>query len=328
MTRVAVLDDYQSVAAGLGGWETLPEDVQVVCFADHAPSADALVARLQGFAVVVAMRERSAFPRDVLERLPELRLLVTTGMRNASIDVAAAGDLGVVVCGTGGLSSSTPELTWGLILAVVRQIPQDVASVRAGGWQTTLGGDLAGRTLGVVGLGNLGARVARIGTAFGMDVVAWSENLTGERCAEVGVRLVSKDELLRTADVVTVHLQLSPRTAGLIGAAELRLMKPDAVLVNTSRGPIVEEGALADAVASGTIAGAGVDVFDVEPLPAHHPFRHLPGIVATPHVGYVSRGGYEVFFREVVEDIAAFLAGTPVRVLAGSPVTGPGSPAR
>ena len=317
VTRIAVLDDYQSRgAAEFGPWETLPPDAEVVYFSDHAPTPDALVARLRPFDVVVAMRERSPFPREVLERLPQLRLLVTTGMRNASIDVAAAGELGVVVCGTGGRLSSTPELTWGLILSVVRRIPQEVASVRAGGWQTTVGGDLAGATLGVIGLGNLGSHVARIGKAFDMNVVAWSENLTKERCAEVGVELVSQEDLLRTSDVVTVHLKLSPRTTGLIGEAELRLMKPEAVLVNTSRGPIVDERALVEALSSGRLAGAGLDVFDVEPLPATHPLRHLPTVVATPHIGYVSRGTYEVFFTEVVEDITAFLVGSPVRVVA------------
>lgn len=315
MTRVAVLDDYQGVAAGFGAWETLPSDVEVVYFSDHALSAEALVARLRPFDAVVAMRERSAFPRHVLEQLPTLRLLVTTGMRNASIDVAAAGDLDVVVCGTGGRPSSTPELTWGLILSVVRNIPQNVASVRSGGWQTTVGGDLAGSTLGVIGLGRIGAHVARIGKAFGMNVVAWSENLTRQRCDEIGADLVSKEELLRTSDIVTVHLQLSPRTVGLLGEAELRLMKPRSVLVNTSRGPLIEERALVNAVSSGRIAGVGVDVFDIEPLPPNHPFRHLPTVVATPHIGYVSRGTYEVFFREVVEDIEAFLSGSPIRIL-------------
>jgi phosphoglycerate dehydrogenase-like enzyme len=316
MLRIAVLDDYQYVAATYADWSRVPEPVEAVEFAEHVDDPDALVRRLQPFDVVVAMRERTAFPRTVLERLPNLRLLVTTGARNPAIDVAAAAELGITVCGTRAHPPGTAELTWALVLAVVRHLPQEDASVRAGGWQQTIGTDLAGGTLGLLGLGRLGERVARIGLAFEMDVVAWSANLTDERAAEVGVRRAgSKEELLRTADVVSVHLQLSDRTRGLVGARELELMKPSAILVNTSRGPIVDEAALVRAVREGTIAGAGLDVFDVEPLPRHHPLRELRRAVLTPHLGYVTEKTYEVFYGDAVEDVAAWRAGQPVRVV-------------
>jgi phosphoglycerate dehydrogenase-like enzyme len=313
--RIAVLDDYQSVAATFADWSVVPEPVEVVEFHDHVADEDALVARLAPFDIVVAMRERTRFRREVLARLPNLRLLVTTGMRNKSIDVEAAADLGITVCGTGSQPTAAAELTWALILAVVRHIPQEDASVRVGGWQQTVGGDLAGATLGVVGLGRLGSQVARIGQAFGMDVVAWSQNLTDERAAEVGVRRVDREELFATADVVTIHLLLSKRTRGLIGRDDLARMKPTAILVNTSRGPIVDEVALVDALWEGRLGGAGLDVFDQEPLPRDHPLRHVPRTVLTPHLGYVTRATYEVFYRDAVEDVAAFLAGTPVRAL-------------
>jgi phosphoglycerate dehydrogenase-like enzyme len=315
MHRIAALDDYQSVAAAYADWSAVPEPVEVVEFHDHVADEDALVARLEPFDIVVAMRERTPFPRSVLSRLPNLRLLVTTGRRNASIDVAAATELGITVCGTESHPTGPVELTWALILAVARHVPQEDASVRLGGWQETVGTDLAGATLGLVGLGRLGEKVARIGQAFGMDVVAWSQNLTDERAAEVGVRRVERDELFRTADVVTVHLVLSDRTRALIGRDELALMKPSAILVNTSRGPIVDETALVDALAKNSIGGAGLDVFDQEPLPADHPLRTAPRAVLTPHLGYVTAKTYEVFFREAVEDVAAFLAGALVRVI-------------
>ena len=315
MHRIAVLDDYQSAAAGFADWSLVPGPVDVVEFADHLADEDALADRLTPFEVVVAMRERTPFPRTLLERLPHLRLLVTTGRRNASIDVAAAAERGITVCGTGSHAAGPVELTWALILAVARQVPLEDASVRAGGWQETVGTDLAGATLGVLGLGRLGERVARIGQAFDMDVVAWSQNLTGQRAAEVGVRLVDRDELFATADVLTVHLVLSDRTRGLVGRDELERMKPSAILVNTSRGPIVDEAALLDALSSSRIAGAGLDVFDTEPLAPDHPLRSAPRTVLTPHLGYVTEKTYEIFFREAVEDVAAFLAGNPIRVL-------------
>jgi phosphoglycerate dehydrogenase-like enzyme len=316
MLRIAVLDDHQQVAARFADWSRLPEPAEVVEFGDHLADPDAVVRRLAPFDVVVAMRERTPFPRAVLERLPRLRLLVTTGARNAAIDVAAAAELGIAVCGTRAHPPGTAELTWALVLAVARHVPQEDASVRAGGWQQTVGTDLAGATLGVLGLGRLGERVARIGRAFEMDVVAWSANLTDERAAEVGVRRVAtKEELLRTADVVSIHLQLTDRTRGLIGARELALMKPGAILVNTSRGPIVDEPALVQALRDGVLGGAGLDVFDVEPLPREHPLRELRRAVLTPHLGYVTRRTYEVFYGDAVDDVAAWLAGFPVRAL-------------
>jgi phosphoglycerate dehydrogenase-like enzyme len=311
--RVAVLDDYQGVALSLGPWQTL--DASVSVFRDHVADDDRLVSRLEGFEVVVAMRERTPFTRSRLERLPDLRLLVTTGMANAAIDLDAARERGVLVCGTGGLASATVELTWALILAVARHVCAEDRRVRGGGWQHALGFELAGRTLGVVGLGRLGSRVAAIGQAFEMPVIAWSQNLDAERAASLGVEAVTRQELFARADVVTVHLRLSDRTRGLIGAAELARMNASAVLVNTSRGPIVDERALLAALEAGTIAGAGLDVFDVEPLPVGHPLRSAPNTVLTPHIGYVSRGSYEIYYREAVQDIAAWMAGEPVRVL-------------
>ena len=293
-------------------------DAEVVVFADHVHDEGALAGRLSPFDVVVAMRERTPFPRSLLERLPNLRLLVSTGVRNKSIDVAAANQRGVTVCSTGALTHPAVELTWGLVLACVRQIPQEDAAVRAGGWQHTVGGDLDGATLGVLGLGRLGERVARIGQAFGMDVIAWSQNLTDERAAEVGARRVAKEELFATADVVTVHLVLSDRTRGLVGRGELALMKPTAVLVNTSRGPIVEEDALVEALREQRIAGAGLDVFDTEPLPVEHPLRELRRAVLTPHVGFGTRRSLEIYHREAVEDVLAWQAGAPIRVMGGS----------
>jgi len=314
--RVAILDDYQGVAQASGPWERLGDAVEVTVFRDHVDDDDALVERLRPFEVVLAMRERTPFGAARLERLPSLRLLVTTGMGNAAIDVAAAARLGITVCGTRGLPSPTAELTWALILALVRHVPAEDRALRTGGWQHTIGTELAGRTLGVIGLGRLGTRVAAIGRAFEMDVVAWSQNLSADTAANAGVRAVARAELLATADVVTIHLRLSERTRGLIGAAELAAMKPGAYLVNTSRGPIVDEAALLAALREGTIAGAGLDVYDTEPLPPDHPLRSAPNTVLTPHVGYVTTGTYAVFHGDAVEDIEAWLAGEPVRVLA------------
>jgi phosphoglycerate dehydrogenase-like enzyme len=315
VVRIAVLDDYQSVALQMADWKALPAEAQVQVFRDHLAAEEAVVERLTNFEIVVAMRERTPFPRRLLERLPHLQLLVTTGMRNASIDVQAATDCGVLVCGTEGLPYPTAELTWGLILALVRQIPREDRATRAGQWQVSVGVGLQGKTLGVLGLGRLGSQVAAIGKAFHMSVLAWSQNLTAERAAQSGVTLVSKDELLSQADIVTIHLVLSNRTRGLIGARELGLMKPTAYLVNTSRGPIVDEQALVQALQQGAIAGAGLDVFDEEPLPLDHPLRRLENTVITPHLGYVTRETYEVFYGHAVEDIRAFLRGQPVRAL-------------
>jgi len=314
--RIAVLDDYQAAAATYTDWSRLPVPADVVEFHDYVADEDALVARLAPFDIVVAMRERTPFPRSVLERLPTLRLLVTTGARNASIDVQAAVEHGITVCGTGAHPSGPVELTWALILAVARHLPQEDAAMRAGAWQQTVGTDLAGARLGVVGLGRLGEKVARIGQAFGMDVAAWSQNLTDERAAEVGVRRVERDELFATSDVVTIHLVLSDRTRGLIGRSELERMKAGAILINTSRGPIVDEVALLDALRAGTLVGAGLDVFDQEPLSADHPLRQERRAVLTPHLGYVTEKTYEVFYRDAVEDVAAFLSGAPLRLVA------------
>ncbi len=311
MTKVAVLDDYQGVALDLADWSGL----DVEAFADHVAGDDAVVERLAPFEVVVAMRERTPFTRARLERLPSLRLLVTTGMRNASIDLEAAREHGITVCGTGSLGPPTAELAWALILAVTRRVPAEDAAMRAGGWQHTIGPELAGHRLGIVGLGRLGARMAGIARAFEMEPVAWSQNLTAERAAAAGAALVSKEELFSTADVVTIHLVLSDRTRGLVGAKELALMRPTAYLVNTSRGPIVDEAALLEALQAGRIAGAGLDVYDTEPLPADHPLRRAPHTVLTPHIGYVTTGTYEVFYREAVEDVERWLEGDPVRVL-------------
>ncbi len=315
MTNVAVLDDYQAVAPSVADWNSLGDGVRVQAFHDHLTEERTLVDRLRPFEVIVAMRERTPFPRSLLEALPHLRLLVTTGMRNASIDVEAATDLGITVCGTAGLGYPTAELTWGLILAWARRIPREDRATREGRWQTIVGLGLRWKVLGVIGLGRLGSQVATIGRAFGMSVIAWSQNLTVERAAACGAALVAKDDLLTQADVVTIHLQLSDRTRGLLGARELGLMKATALLVNTSRGPIVDEDALVAALRQRTIAGAALDVFDEEPLPPDHPLRHLDGTVITPHLGYVTAEGYEVFYRDAVEDIRAFQGVHPIRVL-------------
>jgi phosphoglycerate dehydrogenase-like enzyme len=312
---VALLDDYQDVGRTLGPWEELGDAVEVTAFRHHIADDEALVAALEPFAVVVAMRERTPFTRERLARLPNLRLLVTTGRANASIDVAAASSLGVVVCGTEGVAAATYELTWALILAVTRGVVAEDRAVREGGWQHTLGVELAGRTLGVAGLGRLGRQVARIGQAFEMRVIAWSQNLQPAVAAEAGVEAVSKERLLAESDVLTVHLRLSERTRGLFGAGELALMKRSAYLVNTSRGPIVDETALVAALRDGTIAGAALDVYDDEPLPPSHPLLTAPNTVLTPHIGYVARSNYEVFWRDVVEDVSAYLAGAPIRVV-------------
>lgn len=313
--RVAVLDDYQRVASVCGPWDTLGPEVEVEVFHDHVSDARELIGRLARFDALVAMRERTRFSRELLAQLPRLRLLVTTGARNAAIDVEAARERGITVCGTGGLPYPTAELTWGLLLALARSIPREDAAVRAGAWQTSLGLGLSGKTLGLLGLGRLGAQVARIARAFDMRVVAYSQNLTPQRAAEHGATYLPLDELLASADVVSVHLVLSERTRGLVGARELGLLKPGALLINTSRGPIVDERALITALKSGKLAGAALDVFDIEPLPLTHPLRQLPNTVLTPHLGYVTRETYRIFYHDAVEDILAFRAGQPVRVL-------------
>ncbi|TMI90085.1 MAG: D-2-hydroxyacid dehydrogenase family protein [Bacillati bacterium ANGP1] len=324
MAKVAVLDDYQGVALEMADWRALGPAVDVQVFRDHLKDEDRLADRLAPFHAIVAMRERTPFPTRLLERLPALRLLVTTGAANASIDLDGATRLGILVCGTRGLKYPTAELTWGLILALTRHIPREDQATRRGHWQTTLGVGLQGKTLGVIGLGTLGSQVAAIGRAFGMPVIAWSQHLTAERAAECGAALVSKEGLLRQADVVTIHLKLSDRTQGLLGPRELALMKPTAFLVNTSRGPIVDEGALVEALRRGAVAGAALDVYDDEPLPPDHPLRRLENTVITPHLGYVTREGYEVFYRDAVEDVRAFFDGHPVRALNPDVTSSPG----
>jgi phosphoglycerate dehydrogenase-like enzyme len=315
MTRVAILDDYQDVALAVADWRSLGPEVAVQAFHERLSGDDALVKRLADFEVIVAMRERTHFPRPVLERLPKLKLLVTTGMRNVAIDAKAAADLGIVVSGTGLLTPPTAELTWGLILALARHIPEEVQHMRSGGWQTTVGVGLNGKVLGVVGLGKLGGEVARVGRAFQMEVIAWSQNLTAEHASSLGVTRVEKDELFQRADFVSVHLILSKRTRGLVAARELALMKPEAYLINTSRGPTVEERELIDVLTNHKIAGAALDVYDEEPLPDEHPLRKLDNVVLTPHLGYVTVENYRQAYGDAVEDIRAFLAGHPIRTI-------------
>ena len=315
MTKVAVLDDYQEVALQMADWKSLPSEAEVIVFKNHLSDENDISKRLEQFEVVSAMRERTPFPKRLLEKLPNLKLLVTTGMRNASIDIPAASKLGITVCGTEGLGYPTAELTWGLIVSLARKISEENSSSRSGSWQTTLGIGLNGKTLGILGLGNLGSQVARIGNAFGMNVIAWSQNLTEERAIENGVTLVTFDDLMKNPDFLSIHTVLSERTRGLIGEKELNFMKPTAFLINTSRGPIVDEEALVQALRDGVIAGAGLDVFDTEPLPCQHPFLTLPNTLITPHMGYVTVEGYKIFYSQTVECINQYLNGTPVRVL-------------
>lgn len=313
--HVTVLDDYQQVAAELGEWDRIGRRIELDAVAEHIADPDRLVDRLADAEVVVAMRERTPLPAEVVGRLAKLRLIVTTGPSNAVIDVAGAARHGVEVRGTGGYLTPTSELTWALILALLRHVPLEDRAIREGGWQVTVGTELAGRTLGVVGLGRLGTLVARVGRAFDMRVIAWSTNLDADHAASLGVKGVSREELFETADVVSVHLVLSERSRGLIGPDDLARMKPTAVLINTSRGPIVDETALVEALREGRIAGAGLDVFDREPLPSDHPLRTLPNTVLTPHIGYVSDGLYRLFYDEIVDDIAAWCRGESLRVV-------------
>jgi phosphoglycerate dehydrogenase-like enzyme len=305
--KIAVLDDYQGVALTLADWSPVAARAQLDVFRDHLADADAVAERLLPYDIVCVMRERTPLRSELIERLPNLKLIASTGPRNASIDLTAAAARGIQVAHTGYFGSPTVELTWALILAGARHIVAEAGAVRAGGWQHSIGEDVSGKTLGVIGLGNLGSKVARIGLAFGMQVIAWSQNLTAEKAAAGGAALVSKEELLRRSDVVSIHLVLSERTRGLIGPAELSLMKPSARLVNTSRGPIVAETALIAALEAGRIAGAAIDVYDVEPLPPNHPYRKIANLLATPHIGYVSRGLYERFYRDTVSNIVGWL---------------------
>jgi phosphoglycerate dehydrogenase-like enzyme len=313
--RIVLLDDYQGIALDYGDWDRVPAEWEKVALAQHIDDADALVEGLAGAEIVVAMRERTALPAAILDRLPDLKLLITTGMGNVAIDIAAAQRNGVVVCGTGMHGPATAELAWGLILGLLRKIPAEDAEMRAGGWQTTIGGDLAGSTLGLVGLGRLGKRMVPVAQAFGMEVLAWSQNLDPDDARAAGAEPVTKDALFERSDVISVHYKLSERSRGLIGAGDLALMKQSAYLVNTSRGPIIDTDALLEALERGTIAGAGLDVYDTEPLPADHPLRSAPRTILTPHLGYVTEDTYAVFFKDAVEDVLAYLEDASVRVL-------------
>jgi len=314
--RCAILDDYQNVALKLADWSEVKDRVEIKVFTEHLGAPEKVIAALQGFDIIVAMRERTGFQKTVIDALPNLKLLITTGMRNASIDTEAAKARGVTVCGTGTFGNPTSGVAIGLILELTRRIGFENARLHAGApWQTTIGLDLDGMTLGILGLGKLGARTAKIAKAFGMKVLAWSQNLTADKCREAGVDYATKDELFRQSDLITIHVVLSGRTRGLVGAAELALMKPTAFLINTSRGPIIDEASLLAALRQHRIAGAGLDVFDVEPLPLDHPFHKMDNVVITPHLGYVSEQNYRRYFADAVDDIRGFLDGKPVRVL-------------
>jgi phosphoglycerate dehydrogenase-like enzyme len=318
--RLAILDDYQSVSRDYAPWDTLAADgVEVSVFTAPFEDDAETVASLRDFDIVIAMRERTAFGRERLGQLPKLKLLVTTGMANSSIDLRAAGELGIVVCGTNGSPAAAPELTWALLLAFARSVPFEDRSLRAGRWQSTVGFELAGKTLGVLGLGKIGRRVAGYGQAFGMDVAAWSPNLTDEAASEAGVKKVSKEALFRDSDVVSVHVRLSERSRGVVGEEELRLLGPDGVLVNTARGPLVDEDALVRGLNEGWLGGAALDVYDLEPLPAGHRLLAAPRTVLTPHLGYVTGQSYRQFYGGAFEDVQAWLHGSPIRVLTPAP---------
>ena len=317
--RLSILDDYQGVALDMADWAPVrARGIEIAV--ERFPFADAedVVRSLADSEIVAAMRERTAFPKSIVDRLPKLNLLITTGMRNASFDMAALRDRGVTVCGTGGPgggNEDTAELAWGLILGAARRIAEDHAFMRHGGWQTRIGHRVAGKTLGLLGLGRLGSAVARVGLAFGMQAIAWSQNLTVEKAAEQGVERVEKDELFRRADILSVHLVLSDRSRGLVGAREIGLMKPSSILVNTSRGPICDTAAVIEALKGGRLAYAGLDVYDQEPLPLNHPLRTAPNVILTPHIGYVTEENYRSSYPQIVENILGYLDGKPIRVI-------------
>ena len=322
MKRLAIIDDYQGVALQMADWSSLDGEVEITVFRDTLAGEDALAERLRDFEIVCIMRERTPFPRSLFEKLPKLEHLFTSGMRNRSVDLAAARDHGVVVTGTPTLDYPTPELAWGLIIACARQIPMEDRAMHEGRWAQVVGRGLKEATLGIIGLGRMGSQVARVGLAFGMTVLAWSPNLTAERCAEVGVTLTaSKRALLEQADFVTLHVMLGERSRGMIGADDLAAMKPTAYLINTSRGPVVDEAALVDALAKRTIAGAALDVYDTEPLPADHPLRGLPNAILMPHQGYVTEENYRIFYGGAVQNVRAWLDGTVINQL--TEATGP-----
>ncbi|WP_338498656.1 D-2-hydroxyacid dehydrogenase family protein [Pseudomonas sp. WP18] len=317
--QIAVIDDWQDVARDVVDWSPLDAVGHVTFVHDYPADRDTLVERLQCFEVICVMRERTTFDEDLLQRLPRLKLLLTGGMRNAALDLEAAARLGIQVCGTQSYKHAAPELTWTLIMALTRNLVQEANALRAGLWQQGLGGDLHGKTLGILGLGSIGTRVAQFGQVFGMRVIAWSQNLTAERAAEAGVTYVSKQALFEQADILSVHLVLGERSRGLVDAQALGWMKPSALLVNTARGPIVDEAALIDALRHKRLAGAALDVFAQEPLPADHPFRTLDNVLATPHVGYVTQQNYQLFYSLMIEDLLAWAAGQPIRLLTAPP---------
>ncbi len=316
MTRIAILNDWQNVARSSADWTVLPADAEITVFNEALPEDESARAKaIEDFEIICLMRERTAFPRSLLERLPNLKLLNTTAMGNRTIDMAAARELGITVCGTRGAGSGTAELTWGLIIGLARKIYVERETLKAGRWQTTLGDDLIGHTLGILGLGNIGARVAKVAKAFDMDVIAWSQNLTPERAQEAGARYVTKEQLFAEADYLSLHLVLSDRTRGIVGAEDLARMKPTAYVINTSRGPLIDEAALLDTLRNRRIAGAGLDTYEIEPLPADHPLLSLDNVLLTPHLGFVTKDAYTRFYGDTVENVAAFLKGEPLRVL-------------
>ncbi|MGV8921153.1 MAG: D-2-hydroxyacid dehydrogenase family protein [Pseudomonas sp.] len=312
--KIAVLDDWQSVASNVVDWTVLDSIGEASFLHDYPADTATMVARLAAYDVICVMRERTPFNEALLSQLPALKLLVTGGMRNAAIDLPAAARLGIQVCGTDSYKNAAPEVTWALIMGITRNLVSEVNSLRNGGWQVGLGGDLYGKTLGILGLGSIGKWVAKYAQAFGMKVIAWSENLSAERAAESGVVYVSKQELFEQSDILTVHLVLSDRSRGIVDALALSQMKPTAYIINTARGPIIDEAALIDVLQKGRIAGAALDVFEPEPLPANHPFRHLDNVLATPHIGYVTENNYRTFFGQMIEDIQAWHGGKPIRV--------------
>jgi phosphoglycerate dehydrogenase-like enzyme len=324
MKKLAILDDYQDVATDMVDWSPLAGDVEITVFNDHLSDEDAVAERLKPFELVMIMRERTPFPRSLFEKLPNLEHLISSGMRNLSVDVDAAGDNGVICTGTPSLGYPTAELTWGLIHSVARHVPLEDRETRAGGWQKTVGVGLRDKVLGVMGLGRIGVDVARVGIATGMQVIAWSENLTQDKCDEVGARLVTKEELLEQSDFLTIHLLLSDRTRGLIQADDLARMKPSAFIINTSRGPIIDEPALINALQNRKIGGAGIDVFEVEPLPLDHPLRDMPNMVIMPHLGYVTVENYQNWYGGTVENVRSWLDGKTINQMSGRNPTTPG----
>lgn len=314
MRQLAITDDYLSNALTVADWRPVMNECAITVFKEHLHDVDELAARLAPFEIVCCMRERTPFQRELLDKLPNLKLLCSTAQRNAVIDVAYAASKGVVVSGTGASNGATAELTWAIILGFMRNIPGEYNAVRVGGWQAKIGRDVSYLTLGVIGLGRLGAKVAKVGRAFGMEVIAWSPNMTAEQAAACDAKLVTKDELMARAHIVTLHMVLSDRTRGMIGPADIARMRSDALLVNTSRGPLIDEPALIEALQGNRIAGAALDAFEVEPLPASHPFRQLPNVLVTSHVGYVTEATYKIFFEDTVENVLAYLKGKPIRI--------------